>query len=265
MSHERIRATVNANFFETFVLKYPDKQYQTWLGDHYVKIGTDFDYDDDLVNKVAAAVISHFGDFSFSSALKILKSHQPNETRGLPRFEQAFDSVESRLHSTSLRFLQERRPNNLIPNEQVGIIHAELFLLRLLSSFVAARRLINWGYFSEPLTILRGNLEELAWTYAVGVKFDRKQLENPNPSKCIGSFKVCFPAAGLLYGALSKFSHMNFDAQKHFVTNSSLGHGIMQHSIEFKFFGLLFYSFLLIAYQYVCREIRNFYSQEYSL
>jgi hypothetical protein len=265
VSHERIRATVSTNFFETFVLKYPDKQYQTWLGGHFIKIGTDFDYDDELVNKMTAAVVSQFSDFSFSSALKILRRSDANEPRGLPRFEQAFDSVEHFFHSTSLKFLQGRRPSNLISDEQIGIVHAELFLLRLLSSFVAVRRLINWGYFSEPLTILRSNLEELAWTHAVGVKFDHKQLKNPNPSKCIGSLKLCFPAAGLLYGALSKFSHMNFDAQKHFVTDSSLGHGIMQNSIEFKFFGLLFYSFLLIAYQYVCREIRNFYAQEYSV
>ena len=111
---------------------------------------------------------------------------------------------------------------------------------RALSSLAATRRLINWGYFSEPLTILRSSLEELAWAYAVGSVFDKKQLDKPTPSKCIGIFKDRFPAAGHLYGALSRFSHMEFEAQKHFVLNSVPG-GIMAQSIEFKFSRIVLY------------------------
>src|SRR5581483_11091221 len=217
--------------------------------------------------KVAAAIVSHFGDFSFSSALKILNRHHRKKEPSLPRFEQIFDHVENYFRSTSLAFLQGKRPTN-IAEEYSGVIHAELFLLRLLSSFVAARRLMNWGFFSEPLTILRSSLEQLAWAYAVGVNFDKKQLDNPNPSKCVGIYKVRFPAAGQLYGALSRFSHMDFEAQKHFVlapTKPSGGAGVMQQSIEFKFFGLLFYAFLLIAYQIVCRDLREFYLKNYGL
>lgn len=246
-------------------MRYPDKQYQTWLGGEFVRIGIDYNYDRHLLDKISAGLVSHFGDFSFSSALKILKNKRQRDQSPIPRFEQIFDAVERRFRSTSLKFLKENRPDNVIADENVGVIHAELFLLRLLSSFIAVRRLLNWGFFSEPLTILRGNLEQLAWIYAVGIDFDQKQLENPNPSKCIGAFKRCFPAAGYLYGALSRFSHMDFEAQKHFIIDSEPGAGVMQQSIEFKFFGLLFYSFLLIAYQYVCRDIRKFYSERCGL
>jgi len=266
VSDKRIHATVAAEFFQTFVLKYPDKQYQTWLGGHQVRIGTDFNYDNRLLERVAAAIVSHFGDFSFPSALRILKDN-PQSQPAIPRFEQLFDAIESRFQSTSLSFLQEGRLHTKLSDEHAGVIHAELFLLRLLSSLVAARRLLNWGFFSEPLTVLRSNLEELAWAYAVGVKFDRKQLSAPNPSKCIGSFKERFPAAGHLYGSLSKFSHMEFGAQKHFVLHATAGRGpgVMGQSIEFKFFGMLFYSFVLIAYQYVCRDLRKFYKENYGL
>jgi hypothetical protein len=266
VSRERIHATVDADFFQAFVVKYPDKQYQTWLGGHFVKVGTDFNYDQRLSERIAAGIVSHFADFSFASALRILKDNPKTQTT-LPRFEHLFDTIESRFHSTSLNFLQGGRPDKTIPDEHRGVIHAELFLLRLLSSLVAARRLINWGFFSEPLTILRSILEELAWAYAVGIKFDRKQLDNPAPSKCIGPFKERFPISGHLYGSLSKFSHMEFEAKKHFVTRGTEGQGsgVMMQSIEFKFFGLLFYSFILIAYQYVCRDLRKFYMQNYDL
>jgi hypothetical protein len=73
MNLKRIHSTANTDFFKRFVLRYPDKQYQTWLGGHHIQLGIDHDYNDDLRTKVAAAVVSHFGDFSFSSALNILR------------------------------------------------------------------------------------------------------------------------------------------------------------------------------------------------
>jgi hypothetical protein len=38
----------------------------------------------------------------------------------------------------------------------------------------------------------------------------------------------------------------------------------MQRSIEFKFFGLLFYAFIIIATQYVCRDFADFYHRKYN-
>lgn len=266
MNRGRIHSTASTEFFTKFVLRYPDNQYQTWLGGHHVRVGVDYDYDDDLCKNIAAAITSHFGDFSFASALKILKSHK-RPGASLPRFEQIFDSLESRFHSTSRNFLEASRPS-IIAKEHNGIIHAEVFLLRLLSSFIAARRLINWGFLCEPLAVLRSSLEQLAWVYAVGINFDSQQLDSPNPPKCISILKARFPAAGKLYGALSRFSHMDFEGQKHFVLSSSDPNshaGVMVQSIEFKFFGLLFYSFLLIPYQLICRDLRQFYLEKYDM
>jgi hypothetical protein len=263
VNQPRIHATASSEFFRSFVLRYPDKQYQTSLGRHWTSVGIDYDHDERLKSKIAAAIANHFGNISFSSALRIINERDgAKDLDGIPRFEKAVDAAEALFHSTSLHFLQQARPDNLVKDECRGVIHAELFLLRLLASFEAARRLINWGFFAEPLAILRSSLEQLSWAYAVGVKFDRKQLENPTPSKCIGLFKERFAAAGQLYGALSRFSHMEFEAQKHFVIREKPGTAVMQQSTEFKFFGILFYSFSLIAYQYVCRDIRQFYSQQ---
>jgi hypothetical protein len=58
---------------------------------------------------------------------------------------------------------------------------------------------------------------------------------------------------------------MEFEAQKHFVVGGQKQSGVMQQSTEFKFFGLLLYSFLLIETQYVCRDFAEFYRNNYGV
>ena len=259
---KRIHATANTDFFKEFVFRYPDKQYETWLGAHFTQVGIDYGYEKDLQDKIFAGISNHFFGMSFSKSLALVKNQEQRDA--IPRLERVFDTVEAAFYTTSSAFLQEKRPEN-IKEGQDGIVNAELFLLRLLTSLQAARRLINWGYFSEPLTILRSSLEQLAWAYAVGVKLDLKQLDKPQASKCIGQLKERIPSTGSLYGALSHFSHMNFEAQKHFVAKGQEGAGVMQQSIEFKLFGLLFYSYLLICFQYVCRDLQIIYDRDYRI
>lgn len=266
MNRQRIHGLASPEFFHSFVARYHDKQYQTWLGRHWTEIGVDYDQDEALRKRIAAAIVSHFSEMSFATALKTMDAKSStNDPAAIPRFEKMVDRVEAQFHSASLAFLDKVRPAGIIKDEHSGIIHAELFLLRLLTSFQASRRLINWGFFSEPLAILRSGLEQLAWAYAVGVEFNRKQLDKPNPPACIGIFKRRFAGAGLLYGALSDFSHMDFDAQKHFVYKEVTHAGVVLQSTEFKFFGLLFQQLLMIAYHYVLRDLRIYYINECGL
>jgi hypothetical protein len=58
---------------------------------------------------------------------------------------------------------------------------------------------------------------------------------------------------------------MEFEAQKHFVTSDSDTTGVIQQSTEFKFFGLICYTFLIIAFQYICRDFSDFYAREYGV
>lgn len=257
---KRLNAAADPKFFNQFVRRYPDKQYQTWLGAHYTMVGVDYTYEKELQDRIFAGMANYFFGYSFTSAMKLTKD-KPRSNE-IPPFEQKFDSVELAFYSTSKAFLQAERPRDLLDGHEL-VKHAELFLLRLLTSLQAARRLINWGYLAEPLTILRSVLEQLSWTYAVGITLDQRQLDKPQPSKCIGAFRDRFAAAGHLYGALSRFSHMDFEGQKHFVAASDLHTGVMEQSTEFKFFGLIFYAYLLIAFQYVCRDLQEFYLKHY--
>ena len=256
---KRIHAISDTTVFQRFVYRYPDKQYQSWLGAHFTKVGIDFDYEPPLQDRVFAGIANHFMDVSFKRALSLAEGKQRDNP--IPRFEKLFDRIEREFLTTSLAFFSADRPE--LKSEHTFLMHGELFLLRLLSSFKAARYLLNLGYFCEPLTILRSSLEQLSWAYAIGLKFDQQQFNKPKPSRCITTFQERFSSAGQLYGALSKYSHMEFDAQKHFVLSSPSRAGIMQQSTEFKFFGLLTYAFVIIAFQFLCRDICKFYRANY--
>jgi hypothetical protein len=257
----RLHTTAPDDFFSKFVYRYGDKQYQTWLGGEFTKVGIDYNYEKSLQDRIYAGIANHFFGYSFARALKLV-ADKPRLDR-IPIFEQTFDRIETRFFLTSFSFLTSPRPD--LDARHAAITNSELFMLRVLSSLRAARYLINLGFFSEPLTILRSSLEQLSWCYVVGNRFDKEQLDAPHPSKCIAFFKDRFPAAGRLYGTLSRFSHMEFEAQKHFVTRDADTTGVMQQSTEFKFFGLICYTFLLIAFQYICRDFSEFYAQEYDI
>lgn len=258
---KRLHSSAEQSFFGKFVYRYADKQYQTWLGSQFTHVGIDFSYQKELQDRIFAGIANHFLDYSFSAALKLAKD--VDRTNEIPIFERKFDAVEYVFFATGNSFLKARRPE--LAEDHHYVYHAELFLLRALTSLQAARRLINWGFFSEPLTILRSTLEQLAWAHSVGVAFNQKQLANPQPPKCIGPFRTRFAAAGHLYGALSTFSHMDFQGQKHFVGLSEGRSAVVQQSTEFKFFGLLFLAFVMIAHHYVCRDLQEFYEANYGM
>jgi hypothetical protein len=256
---QRLHSITTPEFFSEFVYRYPDKQHETWLGAQFVNVGIDFSYPKSLQDRIFAGIANHFMDVSFPRALKLTKDiHNADQ---IPRFERKFNDVERFFFASAHKFLTSERPE-LLPQHEL-VAHAELFLLRSLSSFRASRYLINLGFFSEPLTILRSALEQLAWCDSVGVRLDERQFKNPQPSKCLATFKQRLSGAGQLYGILSDYSHMEFEAQKHFVTLDEKRPGVMQQSTEFKFFGLIVYALLIIAFQMVCRDIVNFYKKNY--
>jgi hypothetical protein len=185
---KRLNSTAEDEFFSRFVRRYPDKQYQTWLGAHSTMVGIDYTHEKELQDRIFAGIASHFFDYSFSSAIKLVKDKP--RSNDIPIFEQKFDALEQAFFSTSKAFLQAKRSEIAVDGHHL-VMHAELFLLRLLTSLHAARRLINWGFFSEPLTILRSALEQLAWTYAVGVALDQKT--NPNRQNALVLFEPGLP------------------------------------------------------------------------
>src|SRR4051794_31238592 len=90
---KRIHATAHSDFFKAFVFRYPDKQYETWLGAHFTHVGINYNYSKDLQDKIFAGIANHFFEASFSKSLSLVKNEKRRDA--VPRFERVYDSVES--------------------------------------------------------------------------------------------------------------------------------------------------------------------------
>jgi hypothetical protein len=60
------------------------------------------------------------------------------------------------------------------------------------------------------------------------------------------------PESARLYGILSNLTHMDFEAQKHFVSAKGEYLGITFQSTEFKLYGVLTYHLVVGIYGYCC-------------
>jgi hypothetical protein len=98
-SVKRLNAAADPKFFNQFVRRYPDKQYQTWLGAHYTMVGVDYTYEKELQDRIFAGIANYFFGYSFTSAMKLTKD-KPRSNE-IPPFEQKFDSVELAFYSTA--------------------------------------------------------------------------------------------------------------------------------------------------------------------
>lgn len=242
------------------VYRFPDKDYESWLGGFGYKNGIDFTYPDTLLDRVAAGIISYQARMSLQTALKYAQKGESRLDR-LPRFDRLFQVVSDLFLSKFDDFFRLDRPTLADPHG--SYVHAELFLWRTLSAFKGARTLINRGFLAEPAAVLRTALEQVAWCYAVSINADAGQLEHRDPPKCIAQLRKFRPGSARLYGLLSNLGHMDFDAQKHFVSAKGDFLGITFQSTEFKAYGVLCYLLVMALYSEVARQIIAFYRRDY--
>jgi hypothetical protein len=91
--------------------------------------------------------------------------------------------------------------------DKVGLFAAGAALIRLETSFKAAKALIKRGYNFEALGICRLILEQIAWAYSVHELEDEMVFEI-NPTKSIAELKKLLPNVGRVYGLLSDEAHI---------------------------------------------------------
>jgi hypothetical protein len=98
--------------------------------------------------------------------------------------------------------------------------HAINFLYRNLGSLDAAKRLTDLGYLCEVANILRSALEQFAYCSRLSNSNASEDFQDIKPIQCINHFKKYVPAAGQLYGMMSKYTHFEYDHHTHFFTYS---------------------------------------------
>ena len=93
------------------------------------------------------------------------------------------------------------------------------FFYRSLGSFDAAKRLAELGYLCEVANILRSSLEQFAFCSKLSSLSGAEDLKAIRPIHSLNHFKTYVPAAGQLYGLMSKYTHFEYDHHTHFFTH----------------------------------------------
>jgi hypothetical protein len=92
------------------------------------------------------------------------------------------------------------------------------FFYRSLGSLDAAKRLAELGYLCEVTNILRSALEQFAFCSKLSSSSDAEDYKAIRPVHSQNHFKKYVPAAGQLYGLMSKYTHFEYDHHTHFFT-----------------------------------------------
>jgi len=92
------------------------------------------------------------------------------------------------------------------------------FFYRSLGSLDAAKRLAELGYLCEVANILRSALEQFAFCSKLSSSTGTEDYRTIRPVHSLNHFKKYVPAAGQLYGLMSKYTHFEYDHHTHFFT-----------------------------------------------
>jgi hypothetical protein len=98
--------------------------------------------------------------------------------------------------------------------------HSINFFYRNLGSLDAAKRLADLGYLCEVANILRSALEQFAFCSKLSSLSGTEDFKSIRPVQSLNHFKSYVPAAGQLYGLMSKYTHFEYDHHTHFFTSS---------------------------------------------
>jgi hypothetical protein len=94
--------------------------------------------------------------------------------------------------------------------------HSINFFYRNLGSLDAAKRLADLGYLCEVANILRSALEQFAFCSKLSSLSGTEDFKSIRPIHSLNHLKNHVPAAGQLYGLMSKYTHFEYDHHTHF-------------------------------------------------
>jgi hypothetical protein len=106
-------------------------------------------------------------------------------------------------------------------NDKSFRTHSINFFYRNLGSLDAAKRLADLGYLCEVANILRSALEQFAFCSKLASLSGTEDFKSIRPVHSLNHLKNHVPAAGSLYGLMSKYTHFEYDHHTHFFTYRS--------------------------------------------
>jgi len=99
--------------------------------------------------------------------------------------------------------------------------HSIQFFYRNLGALDAAKRLAELGYLCEVANVLRSALEQFAYCSRLASLSGTEDFKAIRPIQSLNHFKKYVPAAGHLYGLMSKYTHFEYNHHTHFFSLGS--------------------------------------------
>jgi hypothetical protein len=103
------------------------------------------------------------------------------------------------------------------PQPSAGVYGASIVLERLRPSFFCAHLMYQLGHRYEGHAISRLILEQIAWAFEACEARDIDSVEAIRTTAAISTLKRFAPDAGVLYGFLSKKTHIDYSSHREFL------------------------------------------------
>jgi hypothetical protein len=172
------------------------------------------------VNRRAyAGALSYF--MQLSSIDYTLKRYVPKE---LEAFKESRLMSEARAIIRGIEDSFEERLDALNPRESepIGLVAADMNLVRFRSTLQAAWSLAERGFLFECKALIRFGLEQIAWIWFAHSRSE-KEFTSKMGNECINSAKSVYPTIGKIYGIMSKFAHWHPEEHWRFTGESAAG------------------------------------------
>lgn len=186
----------------------------------------------ELIKYVHAATIAHNLGTTFDHAFN---HFLPEEKPNIPAIHLAFQEM----YYTGIQHMDEtlQRMNPQVePN--AGEVFSDAALSRARNTYYVAALLYREGHMIEAHAMSRLMLEQIAWSFSVFEKQDRKAAEKVLPTKAIGKLKKKIEPVGKLYGMLSQYVHLPLKGHDEFINLSSgKSSTLMQFGAHSYYFG----------------------------
>ena len=227
------------------------------IGDSHFTVAVPIDAEEDLKRKVLGAVKTHLsGQKSVDYMLRRFGTHwsfpPPDKEIDFPiRTLRAVDDTVGGI--IKLISSGEDRPDH------VGLLAAEMALMRLKPTFRSINLLIMQGYAFEAAALCRLILEQYGFAYAAYKIDDTDKILKIKPSKTITNLKKLIPYSGRLYGVLSSKAHIDPKDTRHYI-GSKDGAVFVRYKLHYDAKIILYY-FVRLAIDF--KDIANEISGEY--
>lgn len=177
---------------------------------------------------VLAAIIASSTDLKSIDYVK--KNYVKNMSSGIDSDNVDIEYI--RAYKSAKRYiskLMSKLSGEGLPLPSNGVFGASVVLERLPSSFFSAHLLYRLGYRYEAHAVSRLILEQIAWAHAAYELENLDEIKKIETTKTISKLKKIIPKCGIIYGYLSKKTHIDYESHRDFLHVNN-GENVVLHT-----------------------------------